>query len=215
MKTIAKLYIDAMHEKGIKTVGKHFLTAGLTGEKDVHEEEATNPRLKSPRLRAGKLYKALRNDLDGVMPTHVGNPSDNGRPYSLSKRAYQYLTRPNYPTTTTKSNSCFQNNRQDSKSYKGIDFSGLVIVDDLSMKGLLDYVAEEPLSDRGKQLIAGCSTPEAKAAVLAMDQGAHAFISRDTPIAPLVEGIAYAYKIDKTFKIHVDKAIQKYERFAQ
>lgn len=215
MKTIAKLYIDAMHEQGIKTVGKHFLSAGLTGEEDVHEEEATNPKLKSPRLRAGRLYKALRNDLDGVMITHVGNPSDKGRPYSVSKRAYQYLTLPKYPTSTTTSKSSFQNNRQDSRSYRGINFSGLVIVDELSMKGLLDYIAEEPLSNRGKQLIAGCKTAEAKAAVLALDQGAHAFINRDEPIDPLVEGIAYAYKIDKTFRTHVDKAIQKYERFAK
>lgn len=210
---IAQLYIDAMHEQGIKVVAKHFLTAGLSDEGDVHEEEVINSRNVKHRLWAGETYRVLKDDLDAIMVSHYGNPSDEGRPYSVSKRAYCYLKQDQYKGNCAK--QPFIDNRKDPRSYNGIGFDGFIIVDDLSMKGLLNYIANEELNKRGERLVAGCDTPEAKAAVLAIDQGAHAVISLKGDTDAIVAGIAQAYNVDDIFRQKVDKAITAYKRFVE
>ena len=210
---IARLYIQEMQRAGIRTIGKHFLTAGLT-EEDPHEEVAENVQEVSPRLRAGHLYRVLKNDLDGVMVTHVANPSDLDRPYSVSKRAYHYLTLDRYPIAATTKNSCFENVRTAPRIFRGIGFKGVVIVDDLSMRGLLDYLAKEPLSERGEILVSGCTTPEARAAVIALDQGADMFIAKH-PIDDIVDGLVYAYRNDNLFRKRVERALRKYRGFVR
>ncbi|MFA5929766.1 MAG: glycoside hydrolase family 3 N-terminal domain-containing protein [Candidatus Micrarchaeia archaeon] len=215
-KEIALLYINAMHRFGIKVTGKHFLSAGLTDDGDIHEEVQSNPERSPPLRRSAYLYKKLASCLDAVMVTHVGNPLDGGRPYCLSKRAMLFLTSED-PEDAAKGagKSPFKKNHLKNLAKSGIGFDGLLIVDEITMKGLIKYVEDEPLSKRGKALTAGCKSTVAKAAVLAMDQGIHALIVRDGNIGSIVEGIAYAYENDPRFRRKVDIALEKYELFVK
>ena len=195
---IATMYIDALHNNGIKTCGKHFLNAGLPEGGDVHMSEVDYSKRISPKLRSGNLYRKLASVLDAVIVTHIRNPSDS-RPFTLSNRAIEYLTNPKY------------NNGR----FKGLDFDGLVISDDLSMKGLTSFVETAKLTPRDRYLTQDCTTVEAKAAVLALDAGVHSMILCTAQLSPIINGIKSAYYNDTIFAGKVDKAIEKYRRFAE
>lgn len=194
---IAQLYIEEMHREGIRVVGKHYLGAGLPLNGNVHEEEVLQTRKITPRVLQANAYRQLKHILDGVMVTHIGNPSDKGMPYSVSRRSIECLTQPIYAQTL-----------------RGIDFNGTVFVDDLSMEGLLQYVDRKKLTSREGAICAGCDSREAKAAVLALDAGAHALIAVEADADAIVRGIVHAYRIDDDFKIKVRSAVEKYNQFA-
>lgn len=197
---IARLYIDAMHKHGVKVVAKHFLGAGIPEEGDVHEDIVLQTRRIRPRYLAGQVYRRLKDTLDAVMATHIGNRQDHDRPYIMSERALNYLTQPTYANG----------------GYRGIEFGGLVITDDIMMNGVLKYVSKQRFTQREQTLLAGCPNLEAKAAVLAIDAGAHAVIALQTNISPIIKGIAYTYNTgDAKFRDRVDTALRKYQRFAR
>jgi len=198
---IAKTYINAMHRHGIRVVGKHFLTAGLTEEGDIHDETVTNIGTIRPKLWAGQTYRLLREDLDAIMVTHVGNPcgEDKGRPYSISPRAIEYLTQETYSE----------------KDLKGINFQGLVIVDDISMQGLISYVQEGKLTEKELDLISNTENLEAKAAILALNAGAHVLTANEADIDVVIEAIADVARQDNDFLQKVIAAEQKYEEYIE
>ncbi|MEK6942705.1 MAG: glycoside hydrolase family 3 N-terminal domain-containing protein [Nanoarchaeota archaeon] len=199
---LAQMYINAMHRYGIRVTGKHFLGAGIPKNGDVHEELVTQTRRIRPRLNAGSVYRRLREGLDGVMATHIRNPADNNKPYILSEVALDYLTQTKY--------------QDDGRTYRGIDFNGLVITDDILMKGVLEYVKRNKLTKRQQKLVAGCSNLESKTAVLAIDAGCNAVIALQTDVDSIVRGISYAYKTgDSKFKNRVDNSFRKYQEFVQ
>lgn len=194
---LASMYVDAMHRYGIETTGKHFLGAGIPVG-DVHAEEVVQTSRISPRLRAANVYRRLSAELDAVMVTHIENPLDRKRPYSISSRAIDFLTQPRY----------------NSGRYRGIDFNGLVVVDDVSMKGLTIPVEEREFAARQERLVKGCGT-EGKAAVLSLDAGVHAVISVDANTDSVTACIAGAYRRDAGFRQTVDRALMKYNEFAR
>ncbi|MBT4174674.1 hypothetical protein HOC80_02175 [archaeon] len=198
---IAKTYITAMHNHGIRVVGKHFLTAGLTEEGDIHDETVANTDTIRPKLWAGQTYRLLREDLDAIMVTHVGNPcgEDKGRPYSISPRAIEYLTRERY------------NNNQ----FRGINFQGLVIVDDISMQGLISYVQEGKLTEKELNLISDTENLEAKAAILALNAGAHVLIANEADTDEVIEAVADVARRDNNFLQKVINAERKYEAYIE
>ncbi|MBS3116506.1 hypothetical protein J4421_02820 [Candidatus Woesearchaeota archaeon] len=218
VRKIAELYINAMHKEGIRTVGKHFLNVGLSENgDDIHTTTVHGGDRISPRRWSVETYRALKTDLGGVMVTHVGNFPDLNRPYSISRRAMDLLTHRNYPQRHQEA-EVFTNNRENEvyeNNHGGVDFRGLVVLDDLSMRGLLDYIEDNELSERGKKLTAGCRTEEARAAVIAMEAGAHTFIVFRADTTAIVEGLAYATKVDPPFKKKLDHAIDQYQRFAE
>ena len=65
-------------------------------------------------------------------------PRDNNKPYILSEVALDYLTQTKY--------------QDDGRTYRGIDFNGLVITDDILMKGVLEYVKRNKLTKGSKSL---------------------------------------------------------------
>ena len=107
-------------------------------EGDIHDKTTSASSVIKPRVWAGETFKRFKYQLDGVMVTHIGSPSDNNRPYSVSRASYQYLKLDKYPTDAINKNSCFQNNRAHTKIHDGLGYPGLVMIDDLSMRGLLD-----------------------------------------------------------------------------
>lgn len=196
-RSIVKIYINEMHEYGIKVSGKHFLSAGLPPEGDVHEEEVVQTKKIAPKIRASNLYERLKHDLDAVIVTHIGNPSDNNTPYSVSERSIDFLTKESYADKTN----------------GGINFNGLVIADDLSMEAILDYANRFHPDGREKILLEGCETQEAKAAVLALNAGAHSLIAVSADVDAIVRGIVHAYNSDQKFRRKVELAIVKYQEF--
>tara|TARA_Y100000310_G_scaffold335274_2_gene416871 strand:- start:3088 stop:4419 length:1332 start_codon:yes stop_codon:yes gene_type:complete len=198
---IAKTYINAMHKHGIRVVGKHFLTAGLTEEGDIHDETVANTNTIRPKLWAGQTYRLLREDLDAIMVTHVGNPcgEDKGRPYSISPRAIEYLTQERY------------NNNQ----FRGINFQGLVIVDDISMQGLISYVQEGELTEKELDLISNTENLEARAAILALNAGAHVLIANEADTDEVIKAVADVARKDNDFLQKVINAERKYEAYIE
>ncbi|MBI2151525.1 hypothetical protein HYU21_02240 [Candidatus Woesearchaeota archaeon] len=156
----------------------------------------------------------FKKDLQGIMISHTGNPSDLDRPYSISERAYEYLTKESYPASQSEED-VFANNRREKGRHKGINYQGLTMIDDLSMRGLIDYVQTAPLSSRGKLLTAQAKTPESKAAILAFAQGADTIICLHADLDEIVQSVASAYHADKQFASQVNKALQKYAVFAK
>lgn len=209
-KIVGKMYAKAMKEKGIKMVGKHFLTTGLSAV-DPHLRESTTSPVVNRRVWATELFSAFKGNLDAVMITHSSNPSDNNRPYSFSRRAYDLLTKEKYGSDI--SNSPFLENRV-SKDYTGINFKGLVMTDDITMKAFTNYARNEELSPRGKKITQFARSAESKATILAIDQGADSIIYRDN-IDLVVEDIARTYKHsdDSIFRENLDRAFKKYNQF--
>ncbi len=199
---IARLYIDAMHAHGIRVVGKHFLTLGLVQEGDVHEHLVENVQTILPRLHAAQTYRVLRDDLDAVMVSHMGNPGEDGRPYSISPRAYGLLSHPSY--NCGKKLPC-----------QGINFPGLVMTDDLSMRGVLDYLATPHLTSEERVLIQGIPTPEAQAALLAFNAGAEILLATKADIDTIVDAVASRSRTNPIFNQKIEKALTSYESFVR
>ena len=143
----------------------------------------------------------LREDLDAIMVTHVGNPcgEDKGRPYSISPRAIEYLTQERY------------NNNQ----FRGINFQGLVIVDDISMQGLISYVQEGELTEKELDLISNTENLEARAAILALNAGAHVLIANEADTDEVIKAVADVARKDNDFLQKVINAERKYEAYIE
>lgn len=197
---IAQLYIDAMHSYDIRVVGKHFLTAGLVEEGDVHEILVENVQTIKPKLHAAQTYRMLRSDLNAVMVSHIGNPSEDGRPYSVSPRAYALLTESSY-------------NCRKKQPCRGIEYEGLVMTDDISMRGMLDYLKTPHLTAEEQELIAGITYPETQAALLALNNGADVVLATKADIDTLVEGVASRARTNPYFNEKIEKALAHYEAF--
>ena len=134
------------------------------------------------------------------MVSHLGNPADGGRPYPISERAIDFLTKPRY------SNG----------KYSGINFNGMVIVDDVSMRGIVDYVSQEKnLTNNEQNLLRGVSSLESKAAILALNSGVHAIIATNSDVGKIVDDIAYVYRTNSSFRNKVHNAINKYQDFVK
>jgi beta-glucosidase-like glycosyl hydrolase len=199
VRPIAMLYSDTMHRHNIRVTGKHFLSSGLPISGDSHDDLVRNrvSRGDTPLRWAMNTYADLKEHFDAVMVSHVINPFDD-LPYSISPRSIRALTQEIY----------------DDENHRGVNFTGLVMVDDISMRGLVDYVERMNLDERQRALLEGTESGEVKAAVLAIDAGAHTVIALQTDTDEIVRMLTRAYKIDNRFKEKVDIAFEKYELFA-
>lgn len=113
---LAKMYIDAMHQQKIKVIAKHYLGTGYTSV-DPHKGLPSLEGVTSQELStAWEPFVALKNDLDGIMVTHIVNPQ-TGLPDSVSPAAYQHL-------------------RQE------LGFKGIIIADDLYMGAIEEMYSE-------------------------------------------------------------------------
>ena len=125
----SSLYIDGMHEAGMKSTGKHFPGHGGVYE-DSHLELVEDQRSLEDLLHEDiKPYSELKDKLDVIMCAHVLFPEVDKKLPSYSKIWLEDILR-------------------DKLQYKGLIFS-----DDLSMKGSGD----KNCSKKTKQALdAGC-----------------------------------------------------------
>ena len=104
---LGKLYIDAMHEQGIKVIGKHYLGVGYT----VVDPHKAIPDLESmtysERTAATMPFTALASELDGIMVTHILHHNKRV-PDTFSQEAYKYIR-------------------------ENLGFKGIIVTDDLYM----------------------------------------------------------------------------------
>ena len=111
-------YIDGMHSIGMVSIAKHFPGHGGV-EGDSHHCLPQDSRT-IDEIRQHDLipYKALANDIDGVMTAHVAFPECDSEIPTYSKRWISEILR------------------------EEIGFDGIVFSDDLSMQGAIDAVDE-------------------------------------------------------------------------
>lgn len=111
---VSKLYIDAMHEQGIKVIAKHYLGLGY-GKNDPHKAITLIPDLsKEEESAASKPFSTLAQSLDGIMVTHGVSSRWGNIPASVSPEVYKSI-------------------RED------LHFKGLIITDDMAMGGIEQY----------------------------------------------------------------------------
>jgi len=128
---LAKAFVDGQHQAGMTSVGKHFPGHGFIRE-DSHEEISIDNRSLAEMENDIDCFESLVNHrLGAVMPGHViYNKADNN-PASLSSFWLKDYLR------------------------KRLSFKGIIISDDLSMKGVADYIPD--IYERVSQaLTAGC-----------------------------------------------------------
>lgn len=140
--------IGSMLDQKVIPCGKHFPGHGDT-DLDSHEAlPHIRHRIKTLTDRELKPFiHAIENRLPAVMSAHVCcHAFDNERPASLSKKVISELLR------------------------KAIEFDGLVVTDDLEMKGITNShsVAEAAVHavDAGSDLVLVCHSPKEQMAVL-------------------------------------------------
>ncbi len=104
---LGRLYIDAMHEQGIKVIGKHYFGVGYTTV-DPHKGVPTLESMTSSEQKAAAMpFNALASQLDGIMVTHVLH-HDRDVPDTFSPAAYKHIR-------------------------EELGFKGIIITDDLYM----------------------------------------------------------------------------------
>ncbi len=88
---LASLYIDALHGQGIKSIGKHWVGAGLMNGCDPHNGLCAVDKIPNDKMqRAKKPFRQLGRNLDGIMLTHLIDPK-HGAPFSFSADTYSEL----------------------------------------------------------------------------------------------------------------------------
>jgi len=128
---LAKAFVDGQHQAGMTSVGKHFPGHGFIHE-DSHEEISIDSRSLAEMENDIDCFESLINyGLGAVMPGHVIYKKADNNPASLSSFWLKDYLR------------------------KRLNFKGIIISDDLSMKGVADYIPD--ISQRVSQaLTAGC-----------------------------------------------------------
>ena len=128
---LAKAFVDGQHQAGMTSVGKHFPGHGFIHE-DSHEEISIDSRSLAEMENDIDCFESLINHrLGAVMPGHVVYKMSDNNPASLSSFWLKDFLR------------------------KRLNFKGIIISDDLSMKGVADYIPD--ISERVSQaLTAGC-----------------------------------------------------------
>lgn len=87
---LARLYIEAMHDQGIKVIGKHYFGVGYTSVDPHVSIPSTETMTKNERADAAAPFIALASDLDGIMVTHIHH-QDRNVPDTFSPAVYRYL----------------------------------------------------------------------------------------------------------------------------
>ena len=128
---LAKAFVDGQHQAGMTSVGKHFPGHGFIHE-DSHQEISLDNRSLTEMENDIDCFESLINyGLGAVMPGHVIYKKADNNPASLSSFWLKDYLR------------------------KRLNFKGIIISDDLSMKGVADYIPD--ISERVSQaLTAGC-----------------------------------------------------------
>ena len=128
---LAKAFVDGQHQAGMTSVGKHFPGHGFIHE-DSHQEISLDNRSLTEMENDIDCFESLINyGLGAVMPGHVIYKKADNNPASLSSFWLKDYLR------------------------KRLNFKGIIISDDLSMKGVADYMPD--ISERVSQaLTAGC-----------------------------------------------------------
>ena len=128
---LAKAFVDGQHQAGMTSVGKHFPGHGFIHE-DSHQEISLDNRSLTEMENDIDCFESLINyGLGAVMPGHVIYKKADNNPASLSSFWLKDYLR------------------------KRLNFKGIIISDDLSMKGVADYIPD--ISERVLQaLTAGC-----------------------------------------------------------
>jgi beta-N-acetylhexosaminidase len=128
---LAKAFVDGQHQAGMTSVGKHFPGHGFIHE-DSHEEISIDNRSLAEMENDIDCFESLVNHrLGAIMPGHVVYKKADNNPASLSSFWLKDFLR------------------------KKLNFKGIIISDDLSMKGVADYIPD--ISERVLQaLTAGC-----------------------------------------------------------
>lgn len=128
---LAKAFVDGQNQAGMTSVGKHFPGHGFIHE-DSHQEISIDNRGLAKMKNDIYCFETLINHgLGAVMPSHVIYKKADNHPASLSSFWLKDFLR------------------------KRFNFTGIIISDDLSMKGVTDYIPD--INERvSKALTAGC-----------------------------------------------------------
>ena len=128
---LAKAFVVGQHQAGMTSVGKHFPGHGFIHE-DSHQEISLDNRSLTEMENDIDCFESLINyGLGAIMPGHVIYKKADNNPASLSSFWLKDYLR------------------------KRLNFKGIIISDDLSMKGVADYIPD--ISERVSQaLTAGC-----------------------------------------------------------
>ena len=129
---LAKQFINGLNAAGMSAVGKHFPGHGFIPN-DSHYEISTDLRTIEEMSDDLSCFKTFINeDIAALMPSHVIYNQVDIKPASLSKKwILEYLR-------------------------KILKFKGVVISDDLSMRGVADYIPD--IYDRVLEAFdAGCN----------------------------------------------------------
>jgi beta-glucosidase-like glycosyl hydrolase len=190
---LAQRYVVAMHAQGIRCIAKHYPNIGALGENNLHATYMLHPENRQSEQETLNLYRALREDLDGVMLAHSGNARDRGRPFSMSPQAVRVL--------------------RDS-----VRFDGLITTDAVDMTAVRQYVREAVLSPRERALVGDAGSPIAVAAFLAFDAGVTTVLlgqygTRD--LEEVLDVLVRAYERDAVFREKIEEAHRVYGRFAR
>ncbi len=129
---LAKQFINGLNAGGMSAVGKHFPGHGFIPN-DSHHEITTDLRTIEEMSDDLNCFKSfIDDDIAALMPSHVIYNQVDIKPASLSKKwILEYLR-------------------------KILKFKGIVISDDLSMRGVADYIPD--IYDRVMEAFnAGCN----------------------------------------------------------
>lgn len=215
IKTIAKMYIDAMKKYGIKVIVKHFPSTSLA-KGDPHREDINNEYKITSLRNQINIYGEISPNVDGIMISNCGNPVErDDRTYSLSTRSYELIRSHSYPTKK-RYEPALKENYNHYENNTGLNLQNIIVItDDLSMNAIENYLKKKgknALTDRGKKLIEGCNSTQGIAAILAIDAGATMVIVEHPQ--EVIECLKSAYeKKDRYFKNKIDKSFEKWKEY--
>ena len=128
---LARAFVDGKHQAGMTSVESIFPGHGFIHE-DSHEEISIDNRSLAEMENDIDCFESLiKHGLGAVMPGHVIYKKSDNNPASLSSFWLKDYLR------------------------KRLDFKGIIISDDLSMKGVADYIPD--IFERVSQAVtAGC-----------------------------------------------------------
>jgi len=143
---LAEQFMLGLRDVGIRSVGKHFPGHGGISE-DTHNEQAIDlRRFKEIDAEDLRPFRALSQNLDGVMPAHVTFPDVDSNPACFSSVWLKGILR------------------------EALGFNGLVFSDDLSMHAAAQMgppvIRANKAVDAGCDVVLVCNAPDDADAVL-------------------------------------------------